>query len=179
MPGIVKFALGAYGQDLVSLAAQDYFFEGGRLRRAYFENLTNLAPFDRKGSLRQALRQAGEVLERGRTVLIFPEGTRSPTGQLQAFRDGAFRLAIDSGCPVVPVVIRGTHETVPKHGLVLRQRMRGEVTVLDPIDPKAFESATALRDATHAVFERALARPPRAWSLLPRAQERERAGESG
>src|SRR5262249_28114305 len=72
--GFVKYAVGTYGEDIDALAAQDYFFEGGRWRRAYFENLTNLAPFDRKGGLRQALRQAGELLERGRTVLIFPEG---------------------------------------------------------------------------------------------------------
>src|SRR5262249_8308920 len=64
--GFVKYALGSYGKNLVSLAAQDYFFEKSRLHRAYFENLTNLAPFDRKGGLRQALRQAGDILERGR-----------------------------------------------------------------------------------------------------------------
>ncbi len=42
--GLVKYALGSYGEDIVSLAAQDYFFEGNRLRKAYFENLTNLVP---------------------------------------------------------------------------------------------------------------------------------------
>src|SRR5690606_13312864 len=50
--GFVKYALGAYGDGLVSLAAQDYFFRGNSVRRAYIENFTNLAPFDRKGGLR-------------------------------------------------------------------------------------------------------------------------------
>src|SRR4029450_11216716 len=70
--GFVKYALGTYGQDIVSLAAQDYFFEGGKWRRAYFENLTNLAAFDRKGGLRQAIRQAGGGGEGGREGAVLP-----------------------------------------------------------------------------------------------------------
>lgn len=110
-----------------------------------------------RDSIRAMMQHCREHLARGAPVLLFPEGTRSPTGELQAFRDGAFRLAIELQCPVIPIVVRGTHETLPKHGLVLRQRLRGEVAVLEPIDPKGFESAPAMRDATHAVFERALA----------------------
>ena len=45
--GLVKYALGSYGEGIVSLAAQDYFFEGNRFRKAYFENLTNLVPLSR------------------------------------------------------------------------------------------------------------------------------------
>jgi 1-acyl-sn-glycerol-3-phosphate acyltransferase len=107
-------------------------------------------------SIRAMMQHCREHLARGAPILIFPEGTRSATGELQAFRDGAFKLAFETGCPVIPVVVKGTYESVPKHGLVLRSRMRGEVTVLDAIDPKAFASAPALRDATRAVFERAL-----------------------
>jgi 1-acyl-sn-glycerol-3-phosphate acyltransferase len=107
-------------------------------------------------SIRAMMQHCREHLARGAPVLIFPEGTRSPTGALQGFRDGAFKLAVDTGCPIIPVVIRGTHETLPKHGLVLRERMRGLVKVLDPIDPRGFESPAALRDATHAIFEREL-----------------------
>jgi long-chain acyl-CoA synthetase len=116
--GFVKYALGSYGQDLVSLAAQDYFFEGGRLRRAYFENLTNLAAFDRKGGLRQALRQAGEVLERGRTMLIFPEGTRSPDGRIHEFKPVIGHLALAYGVDILPVYLGGTREALPKGGKV-------------------------------------------------------------
>lgn len=112
--GFVKYALGSYGRDLVSLAAQDYFFEGGRLRRAYFENLTNLAPFDRKGGLRQALRQAGELLDRGRTVLLFPEGTRSPDGAIHEFKPAIGHLALTHGVDVLPVYVGGTYDAMPK-----------------------------------------------------------------
>ncbi len=115
-------------------------------------------------SIRAMMLRCREYLELGAPVLIFPEGTRSATGELQPFRDGAFKLAHEMGCPVIPVIVRGTYETLPKHGIVLRRHMDGQVTVLDPIDPKAFPSAPALRDATHAIFEKALggASAPRA-----------------
>ncbi len=112
--GFVKYALGEYGEGLVSLAAQDYFFEGGRLRRAYFENLTNLAAFDRKGGLRQAIRQAGEVIDQGKTVLIFPEGTRSTTGAIQEFKAVIGHLALAHDVDILPVYLGGTRQALPK-----------------------------------------------------------------
>ena len=112
--GFVKYALGSYGEGLVSLAAQDYFFRRDRVRRAYIENFTNLAPFDRKGGLRQGMRIAGEHLEKGDTVLIFPEGTRSVDGTIQEFKPVAFHLALTHGVDVLPVWIGGTYEAMRK-----------------------------------------------------------------
>lgn len=112
--GFVKYALGTYGEGLVSLAAQDYFFEKNRLRRAYFENFTNLAPFDRQGGLRQALRQAGQIIEQGKTVLIFPEGTRSPDGSIQEFKSVIGYLALHHEVDILPVYLGGTYEALPK-----------------------------------------------------------------
>ncbi len=112
--GLVKYALGSYGDGLVSLAAQDYFFRGNSLRRTYIENFTNLAPFDRKGGLRQGLRIAGEHLERGRTVLMFPEGTRSTDGSIQEFKPAAFHLALVHEVDILPVWIGGTYEAMKK-----------------------------------------------------------------
>ena len=112
--GFVKYALGTYGDGLVSLAAQDYFFEKDRWRRAYFENFTNLAPFDRKGGLRQALRQAGDIIEQGKTVLIFPEGTRSPDGSIQEFKSVIGYLALHHEIDILPVYLGGTYEALPK-----------------------------------------------------------------
>ena len=116
--GFVKYALGGYGEGLVSLAAQDYFFEGSRLRRAYFENLTNLAAFDRKGGLRQAIRQAGDILDRGKTVLIFPEGTRSPDGKIHEFKPVIGHLALAHGTDILPIHLGGTREALPKGGKI-------------------------------------------------------------
>ncbi|MGA7124343.1 MAG: AMP-binding protein, partial [Polyangiaceae bacterium] len=66
--GLVRHALGKYGEDLVTLAAKDDFFEDG-LRRTFFENLTNLEGVDRTASLAQIARQAGDIIERGKTLL--------------------------------------------------------------------------------------------------------------
>ncbi|MFH1124744.1 MAG: lysophospholipid acyltransferase family protein, partial [Pseudomonadota bacterium] len=53
----------------------------------------------------------------GASVLIFPEGTRSPDGRLQPFRPGGFHLALRSGCDIMPVVIVGSRRIVPKGSL--------------------------------------------------------------
>jgi 1-acyl-sn-glycerol-3-phosphate acyltransferase len=119
--GFVRYALGSYGDDIVSLAAQDYFFESG-IKRAFFENLTNLKAIDRRSSLRQSLRQASEVIERGKTVLIFPEGTRSATGEIQEFKPLVGYLALAHGVDILPVHLSGTHAAMSKGARVPTRR---------------------------------------------------------
>jgi 1-acyl-sn-glycerol-3-phosphate acyltransferase len=91
-------------------------------------------------------------LARGSPVLFFPEGTRSPDGRLQAFKDGAFRLAHEVGCPVVPIVVTGTSEALPKNGLVLRSRMEATVRVLPAIPAAGHATAASLRAAARAAI---------------------------
>ena len=129
--GFVRHALGKYGEDIVSLAAQDYFFEGNGLRRAFFENFTNLKSLDRKGTLRQAERQAAEVLEEGKTMLIFPEGTRSPDGEVQEFKPLVGHLAMHYGVDILPVYLSGTRDALPK-GSVLLPRKRDITARIGP-----------------------------------------------
>ncbi|MCC6214227.1 MAG: AMP-binding protein [Polyangiaceae bacterium] len=120
--GLVKYALGSYGSDIVALAAQDYFFEGNRWRKAYFENFTNVIAFSRQGSLRQSLRQASNLITEGKTVLIFPEGTRMDDGEVHEFKPAVGHLALSAGADVLPVWLGGTHLALPKGALVLRRR---------------------------------------------------------
>jgi long-chain acyl-CoA synthetase len=120
--GLVKYALGSYGKDIVSLAAQDYFFEGNRFRKAYFENFTNLVPMPRTGALRQALRAAGELLEQGQTVLLFPERTRTTDGSIREFKPIIGHLALHYGVDVLPIYLDGTFAALPKGGKLLRRR---------------------------------------------------------
>jgi 1-acyl-sn-glycerol-3-phosphate acyltransferase len=90
-------------------------------------------------------------LDKGVPVLLFPEGTRSEDGQLKAFKDGAFRLSMAKGCPLYPIVLSGTADVLPKHGLVLRQRANCRARVLEPVDPKPFgPDVAAFRDAVRA-----------------------------
>ncbi len=73
-------------------------------------------PVDRakKASGAEALDRCKQWLLRGMPVMIFPEGTRSRTGELLPFKDGAFRLAIDAGADVLPLAVFGTRDALPK-----------------------------------------------------------------
>lgn len=62
------------------------------------------------------LRRAHDVLARRCSVMFFPEGTRSRDGRVRRFQDGAFRLAIEAGVPVLPLAVDGTSDALPKHG---------------------------------------------------------------
>ncbi len=81
----------------------------------------------------EALQRCRVVLKRRVSVMIFPEGTRSTTADMLPFKDGAFRLAIDSGVPILPLVVSGTGTALPKHGWRFG-RSKGEVRVLEPIE---------------------------------------------
>jgi 1-acyl-sn-glycerol-3-phosphate acyltransferase len=70
-----------------------------------------------------SLRRAGEKIRREKsTVIIFPEGTRSRSGQLQAFKKGAFMLAMEAGVPVVPTVVSGSYEIMRPGSWSIRPR---------------------------------------------------------
>jgi 1-acyl-sn-glycerol-3-phosphate acyltransferase len=62
----------------------------------------------------ESLKVAADKIKGGVSVLIFPEGTRSRDGKIQPFKKGGFVMAIDSGVPIVPVVITGTRAIMPK-----------------------------------------------------------------
>jgi long-chain acyl-CoA synthetase len=112
----VKVVLGSQGERLTALAARDYFFSSP-LKRAYFENFTNLIPMERQGSLRESLRMAGEALNQGFNLLIFPEGTRSPTGEIQEFFPTLGYLALTFEADILPMYLGGTFQALPKGGM--------------------------------------------------------------
>jgi 1-acyl-sn-glycerol-3-phosphate acyltransferase len=66
-------------------------------------------------SAAEAMTRCREILGRRVSVMIFPEGTRSTTAELLPFKDGAFRLAIDAGVPILPLALHGTGTALPKH----------------------------------------------------------------
>lgn len=77
---------------------------------------------------RKVLEQAACYLKRGVSVLLFPEGTRSPNGEIQNFKVGAFKLSNDFQVPIVPIVINGTHNLLPKGSRFFGNK-RADVTV--------------------------------------------------
>jgi 1-acyl-sn-glycerol-3-phosphate acyltransferase len=94
-----------------------------------------------------ALEQCRDRLDNKVSVMIFPEGTRSRDGELGSFKTGAFRLAIETGAPILPLAVHGTHGALRsgdwRFGVV-----DAEVRVLEPIETEAMtlDDLTMLRD---------------------------------
>jgi 1-acyl-sn-glycerol-3-phosphate acyltransferase len=75
----------------------------------------------------KSVKQAAERIRNGVSVLIFPEGTRSADGRVQPFKRGGFRLALESGCDIVPVTIHNSRNIVPKGSMRVK---RGSITIV-------------------------------------------------
>jgi 1-acyl-sn-glycerol-3-phosphate acyltransferase len=103
----------------VFVAAADYW-GSSRVRRWACRRLGAGYEVRRGGGGSADLARLVPQLRSGRTVVVFPEGTRSRDGSLHDFHSGAFRLAAEAGVPVVPVGLRGTSELLPVHGKVHR-----------------------------------------------------------
>jgi 1-acyl-sn-glycerol-3-phosphate acyltransferase len=91
-----------------------------------------------RSSVVQMLQGCERALSRGNSIMMFPEGTRSPTGKMRDFKTGAFEIALRTRSPIQPIVIQGTADALPKRGFVLRGRHPIRVTFLDPIPPESF-----------------------------------------
>jgi 1-acyl-sn-glycerol-3-phosphate acyltransferase len=107
-----------------------------------------------KESIVQMLQSCRETLAAGSSIMMFPEGTRSPDGRLRAFKTGAFELAKDSGNPILPIVVTGTANALPKRGFVLRGRHPIRLKVLDGIPFEAFagDSVEELTDRVRCLI---------------------------
>lgn len=104
-------------------------------------------------SIVKAMKEARDRLGKRVSVMIFPEGTRSRDGELLPFKDGAFRLALESGSPILPIVVAGTRDCMQK-GTFRFQKARARVKVLPPIDVTGMTMAdvATLRDRTRSII---------------------------
>jgi len=104
-------------------------------------------------STAKALEASRERLASKVSVMIFPEGTRSKTGELRDFKSGAFRLAIEHQAPILPLAVCGTRDALPQHDWRLGNA-RAEVRVLDPISTEGLtmDDMPALRERTREVI---------------------------
>lgn len=100
---------------------------------------------------------AQELTDSGRSVIIFPEGTRSRSGQLQPFKKGAFTLAVTGHLPILPVTINGTHAAwPPSRWYIIGSRLR--VTIHPPIPTTGLANADTkeLMEKAYQVIESGL-----------------------
>jgi 1-acyl-sn-glycerol-3-phosphate acyltransferase len=100
-----------------------------------------VSPFliiDRSSAVKsqRTLGKAIGKIRKGASVILFPEGTRTSTGDLQAFKRGAFHLAYDSGAPVLPVAIIGSYQIMSRHDKLPKWGQRAEIRIGEAIYPK-------------------------------------------
>jgi 1-acyl-sn-glycerol-3-phosphate acyltransferase len=126
---VLMTASGRSFRSFALIGARDYFFRSRRLRWAVAP-LMNVIPIDRQPGARSisaCLATCRQFMQQtGGSLILYPEGTRSQDGKLQAFKSGAALFAIELDVPVVPAYIEGTHHILPKGHYVPRA---GPVTV--------------------------------------------------
>ncbi|PYX00567.1 MAG: 1-acyl-sn-glycerol-3-phosphate acyltransferase [Acidobacteria bacterium] len=119
--------------------------------------LGSLVPVDRgnREAGIAAVRAAADVIKQGINMTIYIEGHRSFDGKLLPFKKGPFYLAMESGVPVVPVTITGTHYVMPKRRFAIKPAL---VTIIfhDPIEPRDFGSRDLLMERVRRVIEAGL-----------------------
>jgi 1-acyl-sn-glycerol-3-phosphate acyltransferase len=110
---------------------------GSAMRKARYVSIEREDP-------RKAVKSVNDAADRfreGASILIFPEGTRSPDGQLQPFKPGGFHLALKVKGDIVPVSIVGTHRIVPKGSLRV-QKGKATMVIGKPILIKEYSKKT-------------------------------------
>jgi 1-acyl-sn-glycerol-3-phosphate acyltransferase len=171
---VLMTASGRLFSEFALLGASDYFFESRRVRFVV-SRFMNVIPIDRRAqpkSLRRSLAMCQEFLKQTQgNLILYPEGTRSGTGEIQTFKKGAGLFAVELGVPVVPAHIEGARNILAKGQFMPRP---GTVTVRfgEPIrfaanqfDPGA---GRGLRKAAVELLEeriRGLGRRPAAGDL--------------
>lgn len=98
------------------------------------------------GSIRDSFNDACAWLKRGVSVLIFPEGTRSPDGTMRAFKNGAFKMARETGVDILPMVIVGTSEALSKGHWIMSHKVRMTLKILSPVFTAEYTDFNQLKD---------------------------------
>ena len=114
---------------------------------------------DRKNPVaaKKSLDKAEAQLRNGVSVVVFPEGTRTYTGQMGKFKKGAFRMATDLHLPIVPVTLRGCFERLPRNGFIITPGAI-EMIVHEPVEVEGYEheKQPELMQKLHDIIESAL-----------------------
>jgi 1-acyl-sn-glycerol-3-phosphate acyltransferase len=91
-----------------------------------------------RASVVRMMQECQSTLAGGNSIMMFPEGTRSPDGRLRAFKTGAFELARSARMPILPIILEGTADALPKRGFVLQGRHPITIRILDELPAESF-----------------------------------------
>ena len=119
-PAIMAGLPGKIRRRTAVAAAMDYFFQDRGVNKKFYSRFVtlflNAYPFSRDGTsfIRKSLSYSGFLLDKGFSILIFPEGTRNSTGQMGAFKTGTGLLAVKMKIAIIPVRVRNLDSMFPK-----------------------------------------------------------------
>ncbi len=103
-----------------------------------------------KKSVEQMLKECEVHLNEGSSIFMFPEGTRSPDGEVKAFKPGAFQLALEKKVPILPIVISGTNKALPKYSMNFTGVQKMYIKIFEEIPYAAFEKLSVEETAEMA-----------------------------
>jgi 1-acyl-sn-glycerol-3-phosphate acyltransferase len=113
---------------------------------------------ERDGNVVPALKASADVLRSGRSLTIFPEGTRTETGELGHFKSGAAYLAKNLGKKIVPISIRGGCDVLPRNKTIPRffSGVKASLVIGNPIDPEKYSTVDELTQALREEIQKNL-----------------------
>jgi 1-acyl-sn-glycerol-3-phosphate acyltransferase len=113
---------------------------------------------NRLSSIRRAYQEASDWIDQEMSVMFFPEGTRSASGEMRNFHKGAFRMALQKNIPVLPVAIQGTGKAMPKGKSLFNPGGKVSLTVLQALEPDDFRTkgAEEMKNAAQKIIHKAL-----------------------
>lgn len=133
-----------------------YPFIGSAMRRlgAY------LVKRDKSGHDLNVMREVEEGLRKGVSAVIFPEGTRTRTGEMLPFKKGAFKLAQNSGAPLLPIAISGTYSIAPPGEIPSHRGHRVSVRIGEPVVVESGADVARVMESYRGVLTRLLEHEP-------------------
>lgn len=128
----------------------------------------------------RAIREVMEKLKQGVSFVLFPEGTRSPTGEVLPFKQDSLMIAYRTGTPVLPIAIWGTYHMIPK-GRFLFSPQTVYLRVLPPVDPSRFSSEAELREHVEGLIREHIEILKKRWEDegVPGQQRHNQTGRQG
>ncbi|MCC6485553.1 MAG: AMP-binding protein [Armatimonadetes bacterium] len=152
---IVLKALPSRFQSKTAIAAAtDVVFENPAVKSHVrtLQTLFNVYPFSRESQVRSSLEYTGRLLDRGFSIMLFPEGHMARDGKLQPIKLGAGLIAVEMGVPVVPIGVAGVEKMVPANaeGLMMPRRASATVVIGKPL---TFIRETSYEDAATRIHE--------------------------
>lgn len=129
---------------LIAFPVYLYFIAKKELRRmpflGLFLRLSGMIFIDRKNTAaaKESLAAAALLVQKGKHVLVFPEGTTSKTGEVNSFKKGGFHLAQDAQVPIIPVLVTGTYQIWPSAAKLKMKRGTITVKIGKPILPEDY-----------------------------------------